>query len=89
MPHKCSVAEGPVMWQQALATDTLSSYTHDYPTLPADVAEVIHQIYEDLSNVKLLERHRSSCLCRQRGTRECDDLLREKEWLDDNASWTY
>ncbi|GFY25263.1 uncharacterized protein TNCV_2483831 [Trichonephila clavipes] len=40
---------------QALATDTLSSYTHDYPTLPADVAEAIYPIYEDLSNVKLLK----------------------------------
>ncbi|GFX71930.1 uncharacterized protein TNCV_1443531 [Trichonephila clavipes] len=44
------------MWQQALATDTLSSYTYDYPTLPADVTKVIYPIYEDLSNVKLLER---------------------------------
>ncbi|GFY66577.1 uncharacterized protein TNIN_498611 [Trichonephila inaurata madagascariensis] len=43
-------------WQQVLATDTLSSYTHDYPTLPADVAEAIYPIYEELSNVKLLER---------------------------------
>ncbi|GFY37891.1 uncharacterized protein TNIN_69531 [Trichonephila inaurata madagascariensis] len=44
------------MWQKALATDTLSSYTHDYPTLPADVAAAIHPIYEELNNVKLLER---------------------------------
>ncbi|GFY44305.1 uncharacterized protein TNIN_369391 [Trichonephila inaurata madagascariensis] len=43
-------------WQKALATDTLSSYTHDYPTLSADVAEAIYPIYEDLNNVKLLER---------------------------------
>ncbi|GFY59828.1 uncharacterized protein TNIN_353101 [Trichonephila inaurata madagascariensis] len=42
--------------QQELATDTLLSYTHDYPTLPADVAEAIYPIYEDHSNVKLLER---------------------------------
>ncbi|GFX62203.1 uncharacterized protein TNCV_3305771 [Trichonephila clavipes] len=45
------------MWQQALATDTLSSYTHDYPTLPADVTEAIYPMYEDLSNVKLLEKY--------------------------------
>ncbi|GFV09078.1 uncharacterized protein TNCV_1182591 [Trichonephila clavipes] len=45
-----------VQWLQALATDTLSSYTHDYPTLPASVAEAIYPIYVDLSNVKLLER---------------------------------
>ncbi|GFS49464.1 hypothetical protein TNCV_2411681 [Trichonephila clavipes] len=36
MPHKCSVAASTVMWQQELATDILSFYTHDYPT---DVAE--------------------------------------------------
>ncbi|XP_015179220.1 PREDICTED: uncharacterized protein LOC107067854 isoform X1 [Polistes dominula] len=66
--HYCSTDEKPqhemcpggegswCSWQQALATDTLSSYTHDYPTLPADVAETIYPIYEDLSNVKLLER---------------------------------
>ncbi|GFY54130.1 hypothetical protein TNIN_375711 [Trichonephila inaurata madagascariensis] len=40
----------------AIATNTLSSYTQDYPTLPADIAEAIYRIYEDLINVKLLER---------------------------------
>ncbi|XP_015187388.1 PREDICTED: uncharacterized protein LOC107072161 isoform X3 [Polistes dominula] len=66
--HYCSTDEKPqhemcpggegswCSWQQALATDTLSSYTYDYTTLSADVAEVIYPIYEDLSNVKLLER---------------------------------
>ncbi|GFU69623.1 uncharacterized protein TNCV_2503431 [Trichonephila clavipes] len=44
------------MWQQVLATDTLSSYIHDYPTLPADVAEAIYPIYKDLRNVKFLEK---------------------------------
>lgn len=66
--HYCSTDENPqhemcpggegswCTWQQVLATDTLSSYTHDYPALPADVAEAIYPIYENLSNVNLLER---------------------------------
>ncbi|GFU82085.1 uncharacterized protein TNCV_1389881 [Trichonephila clavipes] len=44
------------MRQQALATNTLSSYTHDYPTLPADVAEAIYPIYKDFNIVELLEK---------------------------------
>ncbi|GFY54751.1 uncharacterized protein TNIN_72081 [Trichonephila inaurata madagascariensis] len=52
----CPGGEGSwCSWQQVLATDT-SSYTHDYLILPADVAEAIYPIYEDLSNLKLLER---------------------------------
>ncbi|GFU66423.1 hypothetical protein TNCV_3929401 [Trichonephila clavipes] len=42
--------------QQALAIDTLACFTHDYPTLPDDVVDAIYPIYEDLSNVKELER---------------------------------
>ncbi|GFX97931.1 uncharacterized protein TNCV_4905821 [Trichonephila clavipes] len=59
MPRKCvcSVAASPVMGQQALATNTLSSYPQDYPTLPTDIAEALYRIYEDLINVKLLERY--------------------------------
>ncbi|GFY54400.1 hypothetical protein TNIN_257651 [Trichonephila inaurata madagascariensis] len=72
MPRKYSVAASPVMWQQALATDTLSSYTHDYPTLPADVAEAIYPIYEDLNNVKLLER---SPALERMGAQQKEELL--------------
>ncbi|GFU12399.1 uncharacterized protein TNCV_723591 [Trichonephila clavipes] len=39
------------MWQQ----NPLSSYTHDYPTLTADVTEAVYPIYEYLRNVKLME----------------------------------
>ncbi|GFY50161.1 uncharacterized protein TNIN_81561 [Trichonephila inaurata madagascariensis] len=56
MPRKCSEAASPVMWQQALATDTLSPYTHNYLTLPADVAEATYPVYVNRSNVTLLER---------------------------------
>ncbi|GFY53619.1 uncharacterized protein TNIN_202271 [Trichonephila inaurata madagascariensis] len=66
--HYCSTDEKPQhemhpggegSWcsrQQALATYTLSSYTHDYPTLPADIAEATYPIFEDLGRVKYLER---------------------------------
>ncbi|GFY77699.1 uncharacterized protein TNIN_432421 [Trichonephila inaurata madagascariensis] len=70
--HYCSTDEKPQhemypggegSWcsrQQALATYTLSSYTHDYPTLPADIAEATYPIYEDLGNIKYLESPHSS-----------------------------
>ncbi|GBP42602.1 hypothetical protein EVAR_87153_1 [Eumeta japonica] len=58
MPRKYQKGCGEGTWccqQKALATDTLFSYTHDYATLTADVAEAIHPIYEDLNDIKLLE----------------------------------
>ncbi|GFU11060.1 hypothetical protein TNCV_2833981 [Trichonephila clavipes] len=74
-------SETSAKWLQALATYTLFSYTKDYSTLSADVAEAIYPIYEDLSKcIRTFITHRSSCLCRQRGRRACDDLQRERAW---------
>ncbi|GFW85403.1 hypothetical protein TNCV_144481 [Trichonephila clavipes] len=79
-------------WQQALATDTLSSYTHDYPTLPADVAEAIYPIYEGFRNVKLLESALGHSLgIAAHGYVDKEDAERmgareKEEWRDDNTS---
>jgi hypothetical protein len=66
--HYCSNDENPqhdlcpkgenswCTWQQALALNKITSYTHDYTALPDDVAEALKPIYTDLSSKTLLER---------------------------------
>lgn len=43
-------------WQRASATNTLSSFKHDYTPLPEDVLTAMKPTYEDLSKDELLER---------------------------------
>ena len=56
-PEKCPI--GPKSWcssQRAVAANELSTFKHDHPSLPRDIADAIIPIYTDLSNEKLLER---------------------------------
>lgn len=43
-------------WQRASATNTLSSFKHDYTPLPDDVLTAIKPTYEDLSKDELLQQ---------------------------------
>lgn len=60
-PQHGNCPEGPdswCAWQRASATNTLSSFKHDYTPLPDDVLTAMKPIYEDLtiSKDELLER---------------------------------
>lgn len=55
-PQHGNCPEGPdfwCAWQRASATNTLSSFKHDYTPLPDDVLTAMKPIYEDLSRVRM------------------------------------
>ncbi|XP_043270679.1 uncharacterized protein [Venturia canescens] len=58
-PQHGNCPKGPnswCAWQRASATNTLSSFKHDYTPIPDDVLTAMKPIYEDLSKDELLER---------------------------------
>lgn len=58
-PQHGNCPKGPdswCAWQRASATNTLSSFKHDYNPLPDDVLTAIKPIYKDLSKDELLQR---------------------------------
>lgn len=58
-PQHGNCLKGPdswCAWQRASATNTLSSFKHDYIPLPNDVLTAMKPIYEDLSKDELLAR---------------------------------
>ncbi|XP_063986122.1 uncharacterized protein LOC135167084 isoform X2 [Diachasmimorpha longicaudata] len=58
-PQHQNCPEAPATWctwQQASASNNLSSFKHNYTPLPDDVLTAMKPIYEDLSKDELLER---------------------------------